>query len=313
MYKVLNTVDFSGCDGAFDNLRSIAIVDSVKPDKNSVSEIIHKYDVYISTLEFRLDRALIDKAVNLKVVATPSTGTDHLDLKYLSEKGILCFDLSKEYDLINSFSATSELAFILLQVVNRKIYPAIISAKSGFWGRETFCGNQLLGKTMGIIGVGRLGKISSRIANGYGMKVIGNDIENKDVPGVEMVAIEELCERSDFISIHVHLNESTRNLICKKLISLMKPSCILINTSRGALINENDLLEALKNKIIAGAGLDMIDGEWLDNKLSHPLVEYSLNNDNLVITPHIGGVTYESIYGARIFIAEKVFKYLNEK
>jgi D-3-phosphoglycerate dehydrogenase len=313
MYKVLNTVDFSGCDYAFDNLRSIAIVDSVKPDKKSVSEIIHKYDVYISTLEFRLDRDLIDKAVNLKVVATPSTGTDHLDLNYLSEKGILCFDLSKEYDLINSFSATSELAFILLQVVNRKIYPAISSAKSGFWGRETFCGNQLLGKTMGIIGVGRLGKISSRIANGYGMKVIGNDIVNKDVPGVEMVAIEELCERSDFISIHVHLNESTRNLICKKLFSLMKSTCILINTSRGALINENDLLEALQNKKIAGAGLDMIDGEWLDNKLSHPLVEYSLKNDNLVITPHIGGVTYESIYGARIFIAEKIFKYLNEK
>ena len=90
----------------------------------------------------------------------------------------------------------------------------------------------------------------------------------------------------------------------------MKKSCIVINTSRGALINESDFLFALENKMISGAGLDMIDGEWMSNKMEHKLMQYSLNNENLIITPHIGGATYESIYGARIFMASKLYDYI---
>ena len=93
----------------------------------------------------------------------------------------------------------------------------------------------------------------------------------------------------------------------------MKKNCIIINTARAKIVNENDLLDALKNKLISGAGLDMIDGEWMENKVSHPLIQYSLKNDNLLITPHIGGATYESIYGARIFMANRIYDYIKNQ
>ena len=310
-YKVLNTVNFTGCEEGLVKLKSIAEVVNVEPTKEKVFEIIQEFDVYFSTLNFRFDRAFIDKAINLKIVVSPSTGTDHLDKAYLLEKGIKLFDLSKEFEVINSFSATSELAFTLLLSLNRRFIPAIRSVKTeNNWGRETYTGFQLLNKTIGIIGMGRLGNISARIAKGFGMKVIYNDILKIDSKCGQQVKLDFLCQNADFITIHVHLTDLTKNLINKIHFNLMKQNSILINTSRGGLVNETDLLDALVNKKIASAGLDMIDGEWIDDKLSHPLIKYSLENENLLITPHIGGATFESIYGARIFMANKLYEYL---
>ena len=143
------------------------------------------------------------------------------------------------------------------------------------------------------------------------MNVIANDIV-KTKANIKFVSLNKLLKLSDFIFIHVHLTKNSLNLINKNNIKFMKRNSILINTSIGKIINEKDLLDALKNKKIRAAGLDVIDGEWLDRKklLKHPLIRYMKNNNNLLIVPHIGGASVESIDGARIFIMKKIIKLL---
>ena len=147
------------------------------------------------------------------------------------------------------------------------------------------------------------------------MKVIANDIRKiKSTKNIKMVNLDKLAQSSDVVTLHLHLNKNTENLINTDFFKKMKVNSIIINTSRGKIINENALLEALKNKRILGAGLDVIDGEWLlkKNRAKHPLIEYAKKNDNLLITPHIGGATKESIQNARIFMAKKIVTFLKE-
>ena len=139
------------------------------------------------------------------------------------------------------------------------------------------------------------------------MKIIAFDPVIKKYRNVKMVTFKELIKKSDIITIHVHLNKNTINLIGLKEFKLMKNSSILINTSRGKIVNEESLLYSLKNNIIAEPVLDVIDGEWLNDKdrKNHPLISIVKQNSNLLIVPHIGGSTIESIKWARIFMAKK--------
>ena len=126
---------------------------------------MNEIDAYLASASIRIDAEFLDHAPQLKVIGSPSTGTDHMDVAEIKRRGITLYDISKEYDLINSFSATSELAFTLLLALNRRLIPAQCDAKQGLWTRERFTGFQLQGKTLGIVGLGRLGKISARIVS----------------------------------------------------------------------------------------------------------------------------------------------------
>jgi phosphoglycerate dehydrogenase-like enzyme len=144
------------------------------------------------------------------------------------------------------------------------------------------------------------------------MKVIAHDIRPVSMPGIEMVNFDTLLARADVLTVHIHLTPETDGLIGAPAFARMKGNAILINTSRGRVVHEQALLEALNTKRIAGAGLDVIDGEWLTEQecAAHPLVKFAKTNDNLVISPHIGGATIESIYGARVFMARKIADWL---
>ena len=311
MLKILNTLDISGVPEIHRIFNKHQLI-NVKPERDIAIKEIVDSDAYLASAAIQIDEDFLKHANNLKIIGSPSTGTDHMDLNLIKNKGICCYDISKEFDLINSFTATSELVFTLLLSFIRKIIPASQDANNGIWAREKYSGVQLLNKTFGIIGLGRLGKISAEIAKGFGMNIIAYDTNEKNVNGVKMVDLDYLSRKSDFISIHVHLNSSTENLIHLGLFKKMKETAIIINTSRGKIINEKDLILALKNNLISGACLDVIDGEWLTKKelYEHPLVKYSRINDNLLLTPHIGGATEESIYGARLFIAKKIASFL---
>lgn len=276
----------------------------------SIEKFISICDIYIASAALRVDKDFLKKAKRLKVILSPSTGVDHLDINEIRKKNIKLITITKEIKLLETFSATAEIAFALILNLYRNIISANKSALDGIWGREKFSGRQLLGKTIGILGLGRLGVITSRIALGFGMKVVAYDIKKKNIKGVKMLSINKLFKISDIVSVHVHLNSKTVGLIDRKFLTIMKKNSILINTSRGAIINEKDLLYVLKRKIIAGAGLDIIDGEWLSKKelLEHKLIKYAQKNSNLIILPHIGGSTIESITGARIFICNKLLK-----
>jgi len=266
-------------------------------------------DIYISSAKIKVDKKFLNKSKNLRLILSPSTGTDHLDMNEIKKRKIKCIHIAKERKLLDTFTATSELVFALLLFINRSLIQNYFSAISGNWIRDKFTARQLYGKTLGIIGLGRLGKITAKIANGFGMKVIGFD-KNKKIKlnKVKNVSLNTLLIKSDVISLHIHLNKKNENFINRKKISIMKDDVTLINTSRGKIINEKDLLYYLKLRKKFKAGLDVIDGEWLSKKdlKQHKLIKYANKNDNLIIVPHIGGATNESIYGARSFIINKL-------
>ncbi len=314
MYKTLNTLDVSNIKDFNNIFKNVSTIKNIKPDREKVLKEIEKVDGYLASASIKIDKEFLSKARNLKVIGSPSTGVDHMNLDLIKKKKIKCFDISKEFKLINSFTATSELVFGLILALNRKIVSSSLEASTGKWGRERYKGNQLYGKTLGIIGLGRLGKISARIGKGFGMRIIANDIKNIRFKGIELVSLKKLALLSDIVSLHVHLNNKTQNLINKDFFNRMKKDAIIINTARGKIINEEDLLSALRKKDIAGAGLDVIDGEWLsdDKRSKHKLIKYSRTNENLIITPHIGGSTKESIENSRIFMAKKIVSFLKK-
>ena len=172
------------------------------------------------------------------------------------------------------------------------------STKTGAWDRK-FAGFQLLGKTLGILGLGRLGTISARIGRGFGMRVIAHDAYKTSELDVNMVDLDYLLAASDILTIHIHLNSQTENLINERAFSKMKPGSLLINTSRGRIVDETALISALVSGHLGGAGLDVIDGEWLttQQRAQHPLIKYSRTNDNLIIVPHIGSTKRVDLWG----------------
>lgn len=311
-WRILNTLDLSGAPEAVQTLEEAGSLTTLPAERETVLARIGEFDAYLTSASVRIDREFLDRATRLKVIGSPSTGTDHMDIAEIRARGIACFDIAREYDLINGFTATSELAFGLLLALIRHIPQALASARTGDWARERYVGSQLHGMTLGILGLGRLGRISARIGRGFGMSVIAHDVREVPMNGVEMVSFETLLRGADVLSIHVHLTPETEGLIGEAAFAEMKPGAILLNTSRGRIVDEAALLEALRSGRLAGAGLDIVDGEWLSTEelAAHPLIEYARTHENLLITPHIGGSTRESIYGARVFMARKVAQYL---
>ena len=304
-WRILNTLDLSGAPEACAALEAVGTLTHLPAEREAVLARIGEFDAYLASAEVRIDDELLAAAGRLRVIGSPSTGTDHMDLDAIRAARIKVFDIARERALIDSFTATSELAFGLVLSLARHLPPALAAAREGDWARERYAGFQLSGKTLGILGLGRLGTISARIGQGFGMRVIAHDIAAVSAPGVEA-----LLEEADVLTIHIHLTEATWGLVGAAEMARMKPAALLINTSRGAIVDEAALLAALRGGGIAGAGLDVIDGEWLAEKRDHPLIAYARENENLVISPHIGGATTESIYGARVFMARKLAGYL---
>jgi len=309
-WKVICNDDLSLKQDALAKLELIADVSHFSAKQDVLLENIHNYDAYFASAHVQANREILDNAKNLKVIATPSTGVDHIDVQYAKEKNIDVIHIANEIDLLNGFTATAEHAWGLLLACVRQLPSAFDCAKNGYWARQRFTGFQLYKKTLGIIGLGRLGKMLASFGNGFNMNVIGYDILDKNIKGVKQVSLNELLRTSDVISLNIHLTENNRGFISNELFRKMKRGVVLINTSRGAIIDETALLENLNSGHVSSAGLDVLYGEWDKNLYDHPLIKYAREHDNLVITPHIAGSTVESIVGARKFLAQKLSKYI---
>ena len=309
-WKVLCNDELKYQKDVLQPLEEISDIDYQEARYDLLLESINKYDAYFASAHVRTDRIVLERAKRLKVIATPSTGTDHIDVDVAKERNIVVLDLAKEFELLDSFSATAEMAWCLLLALIRHLPRAFEAAKAGRWARQEFSGAQLLGKTLGILGYGRLGKMMAEIAKGFRMRIIACDVKTLRVQGIEQVDFETLLSESDILSIHIHLTKETRGLLSRDAFSKMKHGIIIINTSRGAIIDEEALLNSLESGWVSGAGLDVIHGEWNQNLSEHPLIAYARRHDNLIITPHIGGATVESIVGAREFMARRLFDYL---
>jgi D-3-phosphoglycerate dehydrogenase / 2-oxoglutarate reductase len=286
-------------------LAKIGDVQVIKP--SALKQHIADADIILISLESKIDKPLIDKAKKLKIIGTPTTGLDHIDTDYAKTKGIEVISLKGDIKFLEDIDATAEHTIALLLSLIRKIPSAFNSVLNYSWDRKKFMGSELKYKTMGIIGCGRLGKKVAAIAQAFRMNVIYYD--KNPTNGFEFVSKEELLKKSDIISIHLPLEPQTVNYLSKGEFNLIKKGAILINTSRGKIIDEEVLLEALKNKKLAGAAVDVLATE---NTEYHPktnkLIAYAKEHDNLIITPHIAGTTQESMHMTAEHIVEKVIK-----
>jgi D-3-phosphoglycerate dehydrogenase len=276
----------------------------------SLRAALAEADAYFASMHVRLTAELIDHAPRLRVVSTPSTGLDHLDLAAIVRRGIAVLSLKDDRELLDRIPSTAELAWALLLACARRLPEAIDAARRGEWARDRLRGHQLAGKTLGVLGMGRLGSMVAAYGRAFRMRVLGCDLRPIELPGVERVSFDRLFAESDVVSIHIHLTEANRGLVNRDVLAGMKSGSVLVNTSRGAIVDEAALLEALQTGPLAAAGLDVVEGEWREDLDRHPLITYARNHGNLVITPHLGGVTYEAQELAYSAAARKLAAYL---
>ncbi len=273
------------------------------PDEDRLVELVRDVDAIIVRSKPKVTRRVIKSAPRLKVIARAGVGLDNIDLDAAKERGI---------KVVNSPGASSrsvaELAFGLLFAVARKIAFADRKMREGIWAKKQAMGVELEGKTIGVVGFGRIGYQVAKIANAFGMKVLLYDPYPKEERAKEVggsfASLEDLLRESDVVTLHVPLVEATYHMINEERLKLMKPTAILINAARGAVVDTKALVKALQEGWIAGAGLDVYEEEPLPK--DHPLTKL----DNVVLTPHIGASTVEAQMRAGVQVAEQIVEIL---
>ena len=265
-------------------------------------------------LGIKIGNELLDALENFQCVVSPTTGLDHLDLDYLMARDIKVIHLGQLKDQIKEVFATAELTWGLLLAVSRHLEAAHQHVSKGLFDREVFLGRELQGRTLGVIGYGRLGKKVSEYGQAFGMNVKITEIDARktfELPqGIERVDLDRLLIESDVISIHLPLTNETQKYIDDKKISKMKAGAILINTSRGEILDEFAASQALESGRLYGVGVDVLSGEVSENfdLLSSPLVSAANNGLNVVITPHIGGWAENAVMKTRDLVAEALIE-----
>ncbi len=252
------------------------------------------------TAEFLAD------AKNLEVIVTCTSGYDHIDLVATKKRNI-CVMYTPEANLI----AAAEMTWALLLSCTRHVIPAHRDVKSGKWQREPYAGTELSGKTLGVVGLGRVGSHVAKIASSFNMTVLAFDPYQDDPAfekaNAERCSYEELLKQCDVLTFHVPATTETKHMLNRTHYEFLSPHVLVINTSRGSVIHENDLVEALNDKKIRAAGLDVFEKEPLghESKL--------MKCANVVFTPHLGGYTVEAFQKASAQAATQLDNYFNLK
>ncbi|HWP02196.1 MAG TPA: phosphoglycerate dehydrogenase [Gemmatimonadaceae bacterium] len=273
----------------------------VKPNLKDpeLADAIAEADAVLVRSATRITRDSLARADRLKVIGRAGVGVDTIDVDAATERGIAVLTAPAG----NTISA-AELTFALLLALARKVPEAHRSMREGQWDRKSFTGIELYGKTLGLIGAGRIGGEVARRARAFGMRVLAYDpflnAERARALDVEVATLDQAIERADIISVHVPLTDSTRNLIGRPEIARMKRGVFLLNVARGGVVDEAALLEALHSGQVGGAALDVYSQEPLP--ADHPL----RNAPNVVLTPHLGASTMEAQHHVAVEIAEAV-------
>ena len=309
--RILNAEPQGYSPAAREILDTLGEVTEKPLDRAGLLDTAEDYEVLITRFGHRMDKELFAAAPRLRVLVSATTGLDHIDLEAAADCGVEVLSLKGETEFLEGLSATAELTWGLLLAVSRHIPQAADSVKEGIWDRDAFKGNELRGKRLGILGMGRLGRMVAEYGRVFGMVVAAYDPYASDWPtGVELhSAAEDLMEDAQVLSIHVPLNDETRGLMDKDMLSRLPEGAVLINTSRGAVVAEAALLSALGSGHLAAAGLDVV-AEELCGGPSQALLAYARDHGNLIITPHMGGATVESMEKAEVFIAHKLVRFL---
>ncbi len=275
--------------------------------KKELSARIADVDALICLLEDRIDRDVLDVGEKLRIVSNFAVGYNNIDVDYASQRGIMVTNTPGVLT-----ETTADLAWALLMSVARRVVEGdsfVRSGKFSGWRPELMLGSDVHGKALGVVGLGRIGQAMALRAAGFNMKVLYYspsplDRENELSEWATYVDLETLLSRSDFVTLHVPLNDSTYHLIDESKLLLMKPTAFLINTSRGPVLDERALVKSLKEGIIAGAALDVYENE---PALSPGLSELS----NVVLVPHVGSATHQTRNRMAEMAAENVIAVLS--
>ena len=284
-------------------------VDQREVDRRELLRIIPDYDAVILRLSHKIDKEVIARGTTLKLIATNTTGLDHIDLEAARDRNIAVISLRGEEQFLQTVTATAELTWGLLLSLIRHLPRASQSVLERRWDRDAFIGEELSGKTLGIIGLGRIGMQMATIAKAFRMHVLAHDPVRRETWVTHLPSLRELLPQCDVVSLHASLSPQTIRLLGEEEFWLFKQGAYFINTSRGDLVDEAALIEALSTGRIEGAAVDVISGEHAD-KSSHPLIVYAREHSNLLITPHLGGATRQSWENTEVFIAERAVRQL---
>ena len=277
--------------------------------REQLFEIISQYSVLIVRSKLLVDKELIDSAVNLKVIGRIGAGMDAIDTDYAEKKGIVCLNSPE-----GNRDAVGEHCLGLLLALFNKICIADSQVRKGLWLREDNRGLEIKGKIVGIIGYGNMGQSFAKRLSGFDCKVIAYDKykTNYSDAFAQEVSLEEIFSQSDILSFHTPLTSETKYMFNKDFISNFKKPFYLLNTSRGKVVNTKDLIEALNQGKILGAGLDVLEFEAFSNELQDTPNELQdlFSRTNVVLTPHVAGWSVESNYKLSYFLAEKIISTL---
>jgi D-3-phosphoglycerate dehydrogenase len=261
-------------------------------------------DVILVRSKTKIKKKIIEAAPSLKVIGRVGVALDNIDLETAKTRNI---------EVINSPEASTvsvaELAMAGILSCARNLPHANSSMKNGKWIKKELKGTEVRGKTLGLIGLGRIGLALAMRAQGFEMNVIGFDIdpeccENAQNCGVDVNSLNDVLAKCDFVSLHIPLTQSTNKLICKAQLEKMKPTAVVINTARGGVIDESDLLDALDSGTIAMAFLDVFSEE----PPKSPSLQKLISHPKVIASPHIGASTKEALISNSTIIVEKIFK-----
>jgi len=272
----------------------------LKPEE--LREILPEYDGLVVRSETKVSAPVLDAAVRLRAIGRAGVGVDNIDVAAATARGIIVMNAPD-----GNTMTTAEHTLAMLLALARRVPQANASLRGGKWERKKFVGVELRGKTLGIVGLGRIGRVVASRARGFEMKVLAFDPfvapEGARDSEIELVTLAEVCERADFLTVHTPLTAETRGIIGAQELARMKPEAQIINCARGGLIDECALYSAIKEGRVAGAALDVFEQE--PPPTDHPL----LNLEEVITTPHLGASTKEAQEGVAVTVAEQMRDY----
>lgn len=304
MYKVLVSDKFSekGLE-IFKDSGNIEVDYTPGLSPEELLDIIDKYDALVVRSKTKPNEQVIDKASNLKVIGRAGVGVDNIDLAAATRSGICVMNTPG-----GNNRTAAEHTISMMLAMSRNIPQADKSLKGGKWEKPKFIGTEVLGKTLGVIGLGNIGRVVASLGKGLNMKVLGFDPfisdEAAEKLGIKKVDLNEVFKRSDYVTVHVPKNEKTVGLIDAEAIAKMKDGVRILNCARGGIVDEDALLSAMESGKVRGAALDVFTAEPPGE---HPL----LKRENVIATPHLGASTTEAQDNVAIMVAEQIIDFLN--
>lgn len=277
-------------------LEAVGACDFVRYDRAFLEKRVAEYDVIVPHLGVSLGADLLARAARLRMIATPTTGRDHFDLKYCLAKGVEVVSLNEDMEFLGRITSTAEHAFLLILAAARNLRRAAdrVAAQRS-WDNADLRGFELKGKTLGIVGYGRLGHMVEGYARAFGMTVLVHDLAAVEPVFGESCPLARLLAESDVVSLHAKWLPGEPPVIDAKAVSLMKSGAILVNTARGGLVDGRAVVDGLRSGRLGSVAIDVANGEYQDYRLPEdPLVEEALKNPRILLTPHVGGATLDA-------------------